>query len=67
MLFSLFIGVIAFTSLYVWLMMHRTRVMAMEDLIDDRGLDEALRGPPARGRRRHDERALATGTPNGAS
>jgi heme exporter protein C len=42
MLFSLFVGVVAFTSLYVWLMMHRTRVMAMEDLIDDRGLDEAL-------------------------
>ncbi len=42
MLFSLFVGVIAFTLFYVWLMMHRTRVMAMEDLIDDRGLDEAL-------------------------
>jgi heme exporter protein C len=42
MLFSLFVGVVAFTLFYVWLMMHRTRVMAMEDLIDDRGLDEAL-------------------------
>jgi heme exporter protein C len=42
MLFSLFVGVVAFSLLYVWLMMHRTRVMAMEDLIDDRGLDEAL-------------------------
>jgi heme exporter protein C len=42
MLFSLFVGVIAFTLFYVWLMMHRTRVMAMEDLIDDRGLDDAL-------------------------
>ena len=42
MLFSLFVGVVAFTLFYVWLMMHRTRVMAMEDLIDERGLDEAL-------------------------
>ncbi len=42
MLFSLFVGVVAFSLLYVWLMMHRTRVMAMEDLLDDRGLDEAL-------------------------
>ncbi|HSL73651.1 MAG TPA: cytochrome c biogenesis protein CcsA [Ilumatobacteraceae bacterium] len=42
MLFSLFVGVIAFSLLYVWLVMHRTRVMAMEDLLDDRGLDEAL-------------------------
>jgi heme exporter protein C len=42
MLFSLFVGVIAFSLFYVWLMMHRTRVMAMEDLIDDHGLDAAL-------------------------
>jgi heme exporter protein C len=42
MLFSLFVGVVAFTLFYVWLMMHRTRVMAMEDRLDDRGLDEAL-------------------------
>jgi heme exporter protein C len=42
MLFSLFVGVVAFTLLYVWLMLHRTRVMAMEDILDDRGLDDAL-------------------------
>jgi heme exporter protein C len=42
MLFSLFIGVIAFSLFYVWLMLHRTRVMAMEDRVEDRGLDEAL-------------------------
>ena len=42
MLFSLFVGVVAFTLFYIWMMMHRTRVMAMEDLLDDRGLDEAL-------------------------
>jgi heme exporter protein C len=42
MLFSLFVGVIAFTLLYVWLVMHRSRTMAMEDLLEDQGLDEAL-------------------------
>jgi heme exporter protein C len=42
MLFSLFVGVIAFSLLYAWLVMHRTRGMAMEDYLDDRGLDEAL-------------------------
>jgi heme exporter protein C len=42
MLFSLFVGVVAFTLLYVWLVMHRTRAMAMEDMLDDRGLDRAL-------------------------
>ena len=42
MLFSLFISVIAFTLLYVWLMMHRQRVLAMQDAIDNTGLDYAL-------------------------
>ena len=42
MLFSLFVGVMAFTLLYVWLMLHRTRAMAMEDLLEERGLDDAL-------------------------
>ena len=42
MLFSLFVGVVAFSLLYLWLVIHRTRVMAMEDLLDERGLDEAL-------------------------
>jgi heme exporter protein C len=42
MLFSLFVGIISFTLLYVWLLLHRQRVLAMEDAIDDRGLDLAL-------------------------
>lgn len=49
MLFSLFVGVVAFTLFYVWYTMHRTRVMAMEDLLDDRGLDEALAARIAEG------------------
>ena len=42
MLFSLFVGVVAFTLLYLWLVLHRSRAMAMEDLLEDQGLDEAL-------------------------
>ena len=42
MLFSLFVGIIAFTMLYAWLLLHQQRVLAMEDAIDDRGLDLAL-------------------------
>lgn len=42
MLFSLFVGVMAFTLFYIWFVMHRTRVMAMEDILDDHGLDVAL-------------------------
>jgi heme exporter protein C len=56
MLFSLFVGVIAFTFLYVWLMLHRTRALAMEDMLDDRGLDDALAV----------RRAEAAGQQNGA-
>jgi heme exporter protein C len=42
MLFSLFISVIAFTLLYVWLLIHRQRVLAMQDALDNTGLDYAL-------------------------
>lgn len=42
MLFTLFMGIVAFTLVYVWLLLHRQRVLAMEDAIDDRGLDLAL-------------------------
>ncbi len=49
MLFSLFVGVIAFSLLYVWLVMHRTRGLAMEDYLDDRGLDLALAARRAEG------------------
>lgn len=42
MLFSLFVGVVAFTLLYIWLVTHRTRALAMQDVLDDRGLENAL-------------------------
>ncbi|MEX0846583.1 MAG: cytochrome c biogenesis protein CcsA [Ilumatobacteraceae bacterium] len=42
MLFALLLGTVAFTAMYVWYVLHRQRVLAMEDAIDDRGLDQAL-------------------------
>jgi heme exporter protein C len=42
MLFTLLLATVAFTLLYVWFVLHRQRVMAMEDVLDDRGLDDAL-------------------------
>lgn len=42
MLFTLFVGLVTFTLLYVWLVMHRQRVNALDDMVDDSGLDRAL-------------------------
>ncbi len=42
MLFSLFVATVAFTLVYIWMVLHRTRSLAIEDLLDDRGLDRAL-------------------------
>ena len=42
MLFSLFVGLISFTLLYAWLVLHRQRVLALLDQVDDRGLDTAI-------------------------
>ena len=42
MLFTLFVGLIAFNLVYIWLMMHKMRVMMMEDALDDHGLELAL-------------------------
>ena len=42
MLFTLFVGIVAFTLLYVWLVIHRQRTMAAEDALDDAGLDLAI-------------------------
>ena len=42
MLFSLFVGIIAFTLLYFWLVLHRQRVMFLEDHYEDADLDAAL-------------------------
>lgn len=58
MLFSLFVGVVAFTLFYIWLLLHRTRVMALEDLMEDRGLDQAL------SERRNEAASMNAAVPN---
>ncbi|MFZ9016727.1 MAG: cytochrome c biogenesis protein CcsA [Ilumatobacteraceae bacterium] len=42
MLFSLFVGVVAFSLVYLWLLLHRSRILAMRDVLDDVGLEAAL-------------------------
>ncbi|MFZ9539676.1 MAG: cytochrome c biogenesis protein CcsA [Ilumatobacteraceae bacterium] len=42
MLFCLFLGVIVFTLMYVWLVLHRQRALHLQDMLDDTGLDAAL-------------------------
>jgi heme exporter protein C len=42
MLFTLLLGIVAFTLLYLWLVIHRQRTMAAEDALDDVGLDLAI-------------------------
>ena len=42
MLFTLFSGVVAFTLLFVWLLLHRTHTIALDDLLASRGLDRAI-------------------------
>lgn len=42
MLFSLFLGLVAFTLLFVWLVLHRQRTLQLEDAFANRGLDAAI-------------------------
>jgi heme exporter protein C len=42
MLFSLMVGLVSFTLLYAWLVLHRQRVMYLEDRYEDADLDLAL-------------------------
>ncbi len=42
MLFSLFVGVLAFSLIYVWLLLHRSRTAALEDEADQYLLSEAV-------------------------
>ena len=42
MLFTLLVGVVGFTATFVWLVMHRQRVLAMRDVVDARRLDVAI-------------------------
>ncbi|WP_116999160.1 cytochrome c biogenesis protein CcsA [Desertimonas flava] len=42
MLFTMFFGLVVFTLVFAWLVIHRMRTLAAEDLVDDLGLDHAL-------------------------
>lgn len=42
MLFTLLLGMVAFTLMYAWLVIHRQRTLTAEDLLDDVGLDAAI-------------------------
>lgn len=42
MLTTLLLGLLAFTLLYTWLVVHRQRVQVLADMLDDQGLDQAL-------------------------
>lgn len=42
MLFTLFVGVVAFTLVYCWLMLHKHRVLMMEAELEGRELEEAI-------------------------
>ena len=42
MLFTLFSGVVGFTLVFVWLVLHRQRTMLLVDIANSRGLDVAI-------------------------
>ena len=42
MAFTLLVGVVAFTLLYAWLVVHLQRTLTAEDLLDDVGLEAAI-------------------------
>jgi len=42
MLFTLLVGIAAFTMLYAWLVIHRQRTLAADDALESSGLDVAI-------------------------
>lgn len=42
MLFSLFLGLVAFSVLFVWMLLHRQRMIYLEDAMSSQGLDAAI-------------------------
>lgn len=61
MFFTIMVGLVAFSLFYVWFLLHRTRVMAMEDLMEDRGLDVALAARRAEAARNAPDADTGTG------
>lgn len=42
MLFTLLVGVVGFSALFMWLVSHRQRVMALRDIVESRRIDVAM-------------------------
>jgi len=42
MLFTLFLGIVAFTMLFIWMALHRQRGLALQDAVAAHGLDVAI-------------------------
>ena len=42
MLFTLFSGVVGFTLVFMWLVLHRQRTMLLSDLAIERRIDDAI-------------------------
>jgi len=49
MLFTLFSGVVGFTLVFLWLVLHRQRTMLLLDVVNRRGLDTAIANRRAEG------------------
>ena len=43
MLFTLMLGMVVFALLYAWLLIHRFRVLWLENRVEDLGLDRRAR------------------------
>lgn len=61
MLFTLFLGVVVMTVVWLWMMVHRFRIAWLEEQVEAGGLDEALAARRAEGRASVDA-AVGVGT-----
>jgi heme exporter protein C len=66
MLFTLMLGLVVFTVLYLWMLVHRFRVAWLEEQVDRYGLDTALAERRAEAQRGVDRAVGAVGRPRGA-
>lgn len=66
MLFALFTGLVLFTAIYAWMMLHRFRIAWLEEQLDRHGLDTALAERRAEGGR-DVARAVGLTSPGGAN
>ena len=67
MLFTLFLGFVVFTLVYVWLLLHRARIAVMEDALDEHGLELALDERRAEGRAGSERLRAGSSAPTSSS